>query len=103
MRCRRPSPRCSSSTRRRIRRFSAQAAAFHGQFVQLLEAGAGQYALTDAANALPLQGVGQDLLNAVNAPAQVLVGRPLIGNGVYGVAGGPSDTSQWRCWRVPVR
>jgi hypothetical protein len=73
---------------------SAQAAAFHNQFVQLMNAGAGQYALTEAANATPLQTVGHDLLNAVNAPTQALLGRPLIGNGANGApgtgqAGGP--------------
>jgi hypothetical protein len=66
----------------------AQAAAFHGQFVQRLPAGAGHYALTEATNAAPLQSVERGLLAAVNAPAQALVGRPLIGNGANGVAGG---------------
>jgi PE family len=36
------------------RALSAQAAAFHSQFVQLLNAGAGQYAAAEAANASPL-------------------------------------------------
>src|SRR5580693_5728322 len=67
---------------------SARAAAFHGQFVQFVHAGAGQYALTEATNASPLQSMGQDLLSAVNAPTQALVGRPLIGNGADGMAGG---------------
>jgi len=34
---------------------SAQASAFHNQFVQLLNGGAGQYAAAEAANASPLQ------------------------------------------------
>jgi hypothetical protein len=34
---------------------SAQAAAFHDQFVQLMGVGAGQYAAAEAANASPLQ------------------------------------------------
>src|SRR6516165_3207959 len=34
---------------------AAQAAAFHAQFVQTLNAGAGWYATTEAANASPLQ------------------------------------------------
>ncbi|MCA2259522.1 PE family protein, partial [Mycobacterium avium] len=34
---------------------SAQAAAFHSQFVQLMNGGALQYAVTEAANTTPLQ------------------------------------------------
>lgn len=52
---------------------SAQAATFHAQFVQTLSAGAGAYANAEAAN------VQQSLLNAINAPTQALLGRPLIG------------------------
>ena len=37
----------------------------------------------EAANASPLQ----PLLNAINAPTEALVGRPLIGNGVNGAPG----------------
>jgi PE family len=62
---------------------SAQAAAFHTQFVQLMNGGAAQYAASEAANASPLQ----PLLNAINAPTEALVGRPLIGNGVNGAPG----------------
>lgn len=43
---------------------SAQAAAFHDRFVQLLNAGGGSYASAEIANAQ------QNLLNAVNAPTQ---------------------------------
>jgi hypothetical protein len=46
---------------------SAQAHAFHGQFVNLLNAGAGAYLSTEAANA------EQALTNAVNAPVQGLL------------------------------
>ena len=49
---------------------SAQAATFHQQFVQLLNAGAGSYANAEAANANPLQSTQQDLLNAVNGPTE---------------------------------
>jgi PE family len=66
---------------------SAQAASFHAQFVQLMNSGASEYALTEAANVTPLQTVGQDLLSAVNAPTEALVGRPLIGNGANGAPG----------------
>src|ERR1700756_1427225 len=68
---------------------SAQAAAFHEQFVQTLTAGARSYASAEAANlaaftANPAQSIEQDLLNAINAPTQALLGRPLIGNGANG-------------------
>jgi hypothetical protein len=61
-------------------RLSAQVAAFHEQFVQSLTASANTYAATEA-NAV------QTLLNAVNAPAQAVLGHPLIGGGA-GNAGG---------------
>ncbi|WP_079121344.1 PE family protein, partial [Mycobacterium tuberculosis] len=66
---------------------SAQAAAFHQQFVQTLAGGAGAYAAAEAQ-------VEQQLLAAINAPTQALLGRPLIGNGADGApgtgqAGGP--------------
>ena len=60
---------------------SAQAASFHAQFVQLMNGGASQYALTEAANASPMQSVGQAALGAVTSPAQAMTGHPLIGNG----------------------
>ncbi|MCV7125331.1 PE family protein, partial [Mycobacterium lacus] len=61
---------------------SAQAGAFHAQFVAVLNAGAGSYLQAEATNA------EQNLLNAVNAPAQAVLGRPLIGDGA---AGGPGQ------------
>jgi PE family len=60
---------------------SAQAAAFHDQFVRALNAGAGTYAGTEAANASPLQTLEQDVLGVINAPTEALLGRPLIGDG----------------------
>src|SRR5258708_27027739 len=62
---------------------SAQATAFHDQFVQALTSGAGSYAAAEAANASPIQA----LLNAVNTPFLTALGRPLIGNGANGAAG----------------
>ena len=50
---------------------STRVAAFHDQFVQALNAGAGWYASAEAVN------VQQTLLNAANAPAEALLGRPL--------------------------
>ncbi|KAA1248340.1 PE family protein, partial [Mycobacterium simiae] len=62
---------------------SEQAASFHAQFVQSLNAGAGAYASAEAANAAQ----AQSLLGAINAPVQALTGRPLIGDGIAGAAG----------------
>ena len=41
------------------RALSAEAASFHNQFVALMHGGATQYAMTEAANATPLQALGQ--------------------------------------------
>ncbi|MGO9384901.1 MAG: PE family protein [Mycobacterium sp.] len=60
---------------------SAQAASFHQQFVELMSGGATQYALTEAANASPLQTVEQLVTSAASAPAQAVTAAPLIGNG----------------------
>ncbi|CAG6947074.1 hypothetical protein PICSAR145_00405 [Mycobacterium avium subsp. paratuberculosis] len=54
---------------------SAQAAAFHSQFVQLMNGGALQYAVTEAANTTPLQSAAGPALPvsarpAPHAPAQ---------------------------------
>ena len=62
----------------------AQAAAFHAELVRTLSAGAGAYAAAEAANAGPLQTLEQDVLGAINAPTNLLLGRPLIGNGANG-------------------
>lgn len=59
---------------------STQAAAFHSRFVQALTTAAASYASVEAANASPLQVA----LDVINAPAQTLLGRPLIGNGADG-------------------
>ena len=66
---------------------SAQAQAFHANFVSLMQAGAGAYLSTEAANASPLQTLKQDILGVVNAPTETLLGRPLIGNGTIGAPG----------------
>jgi hypothetical protein len=78
-----------SSHAKAFQALSAQAAAFHSQFVQALHGGAGAYASTEAANAGPWQTLEQDLRNVVKAPTVALLGRPLIGNGgMGGVFGG---------------
>ncbi len=57
----------------------ARAAAFHDEFVNLLNGGAAQYLSAEAAN------VRQTLADAVNAPAEAVLGHPLMGTG-QGVA-----------------
>ncbi|ORB84471.1 hypothetical protein B1987_12445, partial [Mycobacterium kansasii] len=66
---------------------SRQAAVFHQQFVGALTAGAAAYAGAEAANVVPLQ----QILDAINAPARTLTGRPLIGNGTNGTPGTGQD------------
>lgn len=63
---------------------SEQATAFQHQFAQALSSGGNAYGLAEAAN------VQQTLLDAINAPTQVLLGRPLIGDGANGTAASPN-------------
>ncbi len=76
---------------------SAQAASFHAQFVQLMNGGASQYALTEAANASPLlETLGQDAAGAVNSSVQALTGSPLVGSGASATTpGGNSGDRGW--------
>jgi hypothetical protein len=92
---------------------SAQASAFHQQFVQALSAGAGSYLAAEAAAASPLQAVAAatsplqtvaaasslppllqtvqgELLNLINAPTEFLLGRPLISTGAAVTLNGSS-------------
>ncbi|WP_082969002.1 PE family protein [Mycobacterium sp. E2699] len=64
---------------------SAKAATFHDEFVNLLNGGAAQYVNTELANAR------QTLINAVNTPAQALLGHPVLGTG-QGAAANAADT-----------
>ncbi len=66
---------------------SAQAGAFHQQFVQLMNTSASWYAGAEAASASPLQSVGQELLALLNAPTVALLDRPLIGDGATAAPG----------------
>ncbi|ORA95016.1 hypothetical protein BST27_27325, partial [Mycobacterium intermedium] len=66
---------------------SAQVATFHEQLVQTLGASAGAYAAGEAASASPLQSVVAQLLGAINAPTELLLQRPLIGDGTNGAPG----------------
>ncbi len=66
---------------------SARMEQFYTDCVRALLTGAGAYSGAEAANASPLQTLEQDLLAGINAPSQMLTGRPLIGNGANGVDG----------------
>ncbi|WP_191497375.1 PE family protein, partial [Mycobacterium simulans] len=63
---------------------SAQAAAFHGRFVQALTAAGAAYGAAEATNVSPLQALERDILAVINAPTEWLFGRPLIGDGANG-------------------
>ena len=58
---------------------STQAALFHQQFVNLMNGGASEYALTEAANAAPLQTVEQGVLQSLAAVMIVAPGPGKIG------------------------
>jgi len=76
---------------REFQTLSAQASAFHAQFMQALTGAEGAYAAAEAANASPLQAVVQSTQSlAVFSPVQSLLGRPLIGNGTNGTAASPN-------------
>lgn len=61
-------------------RLSAQAAAFHEQFVKVMTASANRYATAEA-------NAAQTLVTRVNAPAEAMLGHPLIGSGASTSAG----------------
>ncbi|WP_139837043.1 PE family protein, partial [Mycobacterium szulgai] len=66
---------------------SAQAAAFHADFMRVLTAAGSSYAAAEIANVSPLQTLERGVLGMINAPTNLLLGRPLIGNGTDGAAG----------------
>jgi PE family len=66
---------------------NAQAASFHDEFAKLLSGGAAQYVSTEIANA------EQTAVNAINTPAQALLGHPLIPTGTGGQAPAQAATS----------
>ena len=65
---------------------SAQAALFHQQFVQLMNGSATQYAATEAANASPLQAVGQGALGTAGSAGSMVAGVPVAATA--GLTGG---------------
>ncbi|MHA7651688.1 PecA family PE domain-processing aspartic protease [Mycobacterium sp. ML4] len=65
---------------------NTQLSAFQQQFVSLLGTSAGSYASAEATAASVLDPV----LSVINAPTQLLLGRPLIGDGAPGTAASPN-------------
>ncbi|MBX9639503.1 MAG: PE domain-containing protein [Mycobacteriaceae bacterium] len=65
----------------------AQIAALQDQFASAVRAASGAYGVAEAANAGPLQAVADNVLGAINAPTNLLLGRPLIGDGYNGTPG----------------
>jgi hypothetical protein len=63
---------------------SAQAATFEAQFVQALSGASSAYAATEAASVSPLEILQDDILAVINAPTNLVLGRPLLGAGTNG-------------------
>ncbi|MBY0443565.1 MAG: PecA family PE domain-processing aspartic protease [Mycobacteriaceae bacterium] len=69
---------------------SNQADTFHQQFVQKLTTGSASYLGAEATSMSTLQAAAQhNARETINAPTQILLGRPLIGNGANGTAAHP--------------
>jgi hypothetical protein len=69
---------------------SLQANTFYLQFVQSLNFGSGSYVAAEAANTSVLQTIEQDILGVINAPTELLLGRPLLGDGTAGTVATPN-------------
>ncbi|WP_415624110.1 PE family protein, partial [Mycobacterium intermedium] len=66
---------------------NTQVSAFHRQFLLALNSAAGTYASAEAAASVPLL---DEVLGVINAPTQLLLGRPLIGDGAPGTEASPN-------------
>ncbi|PJE21916.1 MAG: PE-PGRS family protein [Mycobacterium sp.] len=66
---------------------SKQVAAFQEQFVLAMNAAGGAYAAAELINAGPLQPVVDGVLDVINLPTNLFLGRPLIGDGYNGTPG----------------
>ena len=73
---------------------AAQASSFHDQFVKLLSGNGTQYASAEFTNA------EQTALNAINAPAESIFDRPLIGNGANGATPGANGQDGGILWET---
>jgi hypothetical protein len=72
---------------RAYQRASAGLAQAHVRFAQLLNTAQTSYVSTEAASVSSLQALSEDMARVVNAPANALLGRPLIGDGANGAPG----------------
>lgn len=66
---------------------NVQLSTFQQQFAQSLGSASALYSAADAAASVPLV---DELLGAINTPTNLLLGRPLIGDGKAGTAGAPN-------------
>lgn len=73
---------------------NSQISAFQQQFVLLLGSSAGSYASAEATAASVLDPV----LGIINTPTQLLLGRPLIGDGAAGTAASPNGGAGGLLW-----
>lgn len=73
---------------------NTQLSAFQQQFVLLLGSSAGSYASAEATAASVLDPV----FGIINAPTQLLLGRPLIGDGAAGTAASPNGGAGGLLW-----
>lgn len=73
---------------------NSQLSAFQQQFVLLLGSSAGSYASAEATAASVLDPV----LGIINTPTQLLLGRPLIGDGAAGTAASPNGGAGGLLW-----
>ncbi|WP_415624043.1 PE family protein, partial [Mycobacterium intermedium] len=76
-----------SSHGQQFQALSAQAATFQAEFARALSAGGAAYVTAEAAAANPLQALVDAVLGVINAPTNLLLGRPLIGDGTNGAPG----------------
>ncbi|WP_156452636.1 PE family protein, partial [Mycobacterium gordonae] len=66
---------------------SVQAEAFQSQFARALSNAGASYAAAEAASTSPLGLLEEAVLGVINAPTNLLLGRPLIGDGTNGAPG----------------
>ncbi|OBK27622.1 hypothetical protein A5634_22410 [Mycobacterium asiaticum] len=80
---------------REYQALNTQLSAFQQQFQLLLGSAAGSYATAEAAASVPLL---DGVLGVINAPTQLLLGRPLIGDGAAGTAASPNGGAGGILW-----
>lgn len=87
---------------REYQAISTQVAAFHDRFAQTLSAAVGSYVSAEATNAAPLATLEHNVLNALNAPTQALLGTTLAEQGRHRSGTGPPISAAWAA-RSPSR